>query len=262
MDNQTREELLDNLLYMYGSLSAIDNLNGQIADIEDYYQTEITKEKEDNKPLTLALILGPLAGIIVFGYYEMVYLHDILGTGGIISKIAGIILSLVLSLFFAAVGALIVFVVTFLLLTLFRYGKKKQKERIARLENEWANHRRIAELQSAVTNLENEPYFLQMKAFIPQNFFNATDVAGIWELINDLRADNFKEAANLLRTQQHQMRTEQNQEQLIQNMQKIETQLEDMTEELRKSNDILLDVELNTRRTALLTAFLLMKPRK
>lgn len=130
----------------------------------------------------------------------------------------------------------ITFFGVWLILSLIRFDKRKQIGKINSLEKEWQDHSYKVKLKKAIRDLKEEPYLQEMEQVIPANFFNSRDIAGIWGLVNDFRADDFKEAANLLRTIQHQERMEKLQAEIIHSTRLINNELKNMRRELQEVN--------------------------
>ncbi len=82
---------------------------------------------------------------------------------------------------------------------------KKQLEKVTQEATVEAEHSQ--EYQSLLADklaLESNQTLLYFLSLIPDNFANLTDFAGMLVWLQDFRATNFQEAANLWRTEQHQ----------------------------------------------------------
>lgn len=71
----------------------------------------------------------------------------------------------------------------------------------------------IIDYKNKHTSLVSDATYQQYRSLIPQNF-TLGDIVGIYQMLLDYRADNFKEAVNTWRQEQHNRRQEQHNKQL------------------------------------------------
>lgn len=101
------------------------------------------------------------------------------------------------------------------------------------------NELEIGQIQlNALVNNESFQYFLSL---IPENFRTFEDLLGMLALLQDFRASNFQEAANIWRTEQHQQKLQAQQENMLV---QLDAQLENNAtyfEELTSTIETLVD---------------------
>ncbi|HEM6184563.1 TPA: hypothetical protein U2C38_001596 [Streptococcus suis] len=115
---------------------------------------------------------------------------------------------------------------------------KKQLEKVTQEATVEAEHSQ--EYQSLLADklaLESNQTLLYFLSLIPDNFANLTDFAGMLVLLQDFRATNFREAANLWRMEQHQQSVMNQQKKMAEQLARSNaqiSQLRDQAERLRK----------------------------
>ncbi|MGT2907938.1 hypothetical protein [Streptococcus dentiloxodontae] len=248
MNEYSREELLNKLVYTYGYLNTLENLKGQIADIHDRYQMLINKERENNRASDISGFVAGAVGLILLIAAIVLTFMDVHAT--LFTKIVEFIMYIVGVVVIVCVVGIAIYSV----LTIVGYSRIISSRNISRLEKEWEEDTHLSELETAVHNIEIDSQYLELKEVIPSRFCNATDVAGLWELIEDYRADTFKEAANILRDEQHKYRLEERQGQILEAVHKINEQLDEVVRQLKTANVHLASIASNTASIALSTA--------
>ncbi|MEY8463661.1 hypothetical protein [Streptococcus merionis] len=201
MNTYSREELLDMFGYSFQVLKTVEDLDEAIkkeqerasrVSMSTFYKIKSVYVKILLIFTALCIVWGLLTGaranfwqmIIVFGLYYIM-----------------------LRLLFSPIMMVLHFIYS-------RFANKAYK---VAADNEASNQYR----EQGVVLLQDKE-FLSYKAQIPKQYFNINDLYLLYSYLENYRADNFKEAANLLAEEQHRNQVEYNQQIMQQSLTSIE----------------------------------------
>lgn len=114
--------------------------------------------------------------------------------------------------------------------------KRARENEMNRLRDELNQSAEIAANNSEISKILNENAYQFYIKKIPQSFQNLNDIIGIWVLLRDLRADNFKEAANLVREEQFRNKMLASLNVFQQQLANISVQLDEVNENITELN--------------------------
>ncbi|OLF48684.1 hypothetical protein BU200_09715 [Streptococcus acidominimus] len=97
---------------------------------------------------------------------------------------------------------------------------------VSRAYHSAATNDKSNEYRSKGQALLRDPQFLQSKSIIPSNYFNIDDLYLLYAYLENYRADNFKEAANLLAEERHRHNVEYSQQVMQQSLESIKGNLQ------------------------------------
>ncbi|HEL1622196.1 TPA: hypothetical protein TXL34_001874 [Streptococcus suis] len=218
-----REELIDILQYLYVQGSQILYYKKEIPKFEGKYRQKRWGEingAANKRCLTYAAIIATIINIYL--------LFSDSGSG-----IGSIIFALI-------VGTSFFTFIFFFVLSFFGLGIPKGKKRAEfekNIEDEIFNNQEINQMKQIQQSLTMDNIYNYYISLIPDNFANLTDFAGMLVLLQDFRATNFQEAANLWRTEQHQQSVMNQQKKMAEQLARSNaqiSQLRDQAERLRK----------------------------
>lgn len=194
----SREELMDVLLYIYHRHNDILDLEEKNQEITYSYHDKIEEIKKDDFAVTIGLkvAIAIWCITIILIILACIFLPE----GG-----PTILNSIMYTLVIGISGFLISIVVGFILIALFSIfdpTRKKKKEEINKIEQELFGDEDLLENKQEIARIQTENALNFYKNKIPENFLNIEDIVGMWILLNDFRASNFQEAANLVREEQ------------------------------------------------------------
>lgn len=222
IDNLSRQDLLtvlDGFIKQTEQINEIkDEYNSRYWDIA--YKLLLTKYKEP-KNLVIAYFLVPfyvLKGKKVKQQTSFEFLCRIvgllLGAGGYLQLFLAI-QELVTGGSYI-LGHLLGFIVSETIV--YFMGRKKYKQHWLKKEIKKGNYdneidaavdsdSQIIDYKNKLTSLVSDATYQQYRSLIPQNF-TLDDIIGIYQMLLDYRADNFKEAVNAWRQEQHNKQVE------------------------------------------------------
>ncbi|HFR3691077.1 TPA: hypothetical protein ACHVE4_000195 [Streptococcus suis] len=114
--------------------------------------------------------------------------------------------------------------------------KRARENEMNRLRDELNQSAEIAANNREISKILNENAYQFYIKKIPQSFQNLNDIIGIWVLLRDLRADNFKEAANLVREEQFRNKMLASLNVFQQQLANISVQLDEVNENITELN--------------------------
>lgn len=191
MNKYSREELIEMFGYSFQVLKAVSDLNKAISD-------------EQNRAYNG--IMGN------YGKLKKIYNLSVLGFI-VFCALLGILQGTVLSLTSYIIGGVLGYVAFQLLFSPLVMIVKAVYKHIAKKEfaNAANNDASNAYRQKGI-ELMKDPQFLAYKREIPETYFNMNDLYLLYSYLETYRADNFKEAANLLAEEKHRDKVEYSQE--------------------------------------------------
>ena len=191
MNRYNREELLYMFGYCFQVLKTVSDLEQAIAAEQNKAYDGIMDKYYRIKKAFNIIILS----ILVIGFiYESIK-----------ESVAPSLLS-IFQLALAYVFLQLPFIPIFAIVKAF-YNHSAEKESSNAYDNDASNKYR----QKGVELLRDKQ-FLDYKEEIPEDYFNMDDLYLLYSYLETYRADNFKEAANLLAEEKHRERVEYNQE--------------------------------------------------
>lgn len=191
MNKYNREQLLYMFGYCFQVLKTVSDLNQAIsAEYSKAYGSIMDKYYRIKKVFNIIIISFIL---IVYIFGSIIYREPI--TSLIILQIP-LVYGLFQLLFFPIFAIIKAF-----------YKHSANKEFSNAYDNDASNKYR----QKGVALLRDKQ-FLDYKGKIPEDYFNMDDLYLLYSYLETYRADNFKEAANLLAEEKHRERVEYNQE--------------------------------------------------
>lgn len=204
MNTYDREQLLDMLAYCFHIFKAKDDLDKAI---------EAEKERVYDKSMS---------GVYNF-FYKYYQIGVIIFSVGLCLMTPGIdIISMILGvlfgyfIFFVLFGTLIMMVIA----SIYEHFFAEKKVTEADNGDEINGYRKKGE------ELLQDKLFLQYRSEIPSAYFNPNDLYFLYCYLEDFRADNFKEAANLLAEEKHRDKIEYNQQLMKRSLLAIESNLQ------------------------------------
>ena len=191
MNKYNREELLYMFGYCFQVLKTVSDLDKAIsAEQNKAYNGSMDKYYTITKVFNIIIL-----SILVIGFiYESIK-----------ESVAPSLLS-IFQLALAYVFLQLPFIPIFAIIKAF-YKHSAEKEFSNAYDNDASNKYR----QKGVELLRDKQ-FLDYKEEIPEDYFNMDDLYLLYSYLETYRADNFKEAANLLAEEKHRERVEYNQE--------------------------------------------------
>ena len=191
MNRYNREELLYMFGYCFQVLKTVSDLDQAIsAEQNKAYDSIIGKYYRIKKVFNIIIL-----SILVIGFiYESIK-----------ESVAPSLLS-IFQIALAYVFLQLPFIPIFAIVKAF-YKHSAKKEASNAYDNDASNKYR----QKGVALLRDKQ-FLDYKEEIPEDYFNMDDLYLLYSYLETYRADNFKEAANLLAEEKHRERVEYNQE--------------------------------------------------
>ena len=191
MNKYNREELLYMFGYCFQVLKTVSDLDKAIsAEQNKAYNGSMDKYYRIKKVFNIIIL-----SILVIGFiYESIK-----------ESVAPSLLS-IFQLALAYVFLQLPFIPIFAIVKAF-YNHSAEKESSNAYDNDASNKYR----QKGVELLRDKQ-FLDYKEEIPEDYFNMDDLYLLYSYLETYRADNFKEAANLLAEEKHRERMEYNQE--------------------------------------------------
>ena len=191
MNKYNREELLYMFGYCFQVLKTVSDLDQAIsAEQNKAYDSIIGKYYRIKKVFNIIIL-----SILVIGFiYESIK-----------ESVAPSLLS-IFQIALAYVFLQLPFIPIFAIVKAF-YKHSAKKEASNAYDNDAPNKYR----QKGVALLRDKQ-FLDYKEEIPEDYFNMDDLYLLYSYLETYRADNFKEAANLLAEEKHRERVEYNQE--------------------------------------------------
>jgi len=191
MNKYNREELLYMFGYCFQVLKTVSDLDKAISAEQNKAYNGIMDNYDKIKKVFNIIILS----ILVIGFiYESIK-----------ESVAPSLLS-IFQLALAYVFLQLPFIPIFAIIKAF-YKHSAEKEFSNAYDNDASNKYR----QKGVELLRDKQ-FLDYKEEIPEDYFNMDDLYLLYSYLETYRADNFKEAANLLAEEKHRERVEYNQE--------------------------------------------------
>ena len=191
MEKYNREELLYMFGYCFQVLKTVSDLDKAISAEQNKAYNGIMDNYDKIKKVFNIIILS----ILVIGFiYESIK-----------ESVAPSLLS-IFQLALAYVFLQLPFIPIFAIIKAF-YKHSAEKEFSNAYDNDASNKYR----QKGVELLRDKQ-FLDYKEEIPEDYFNMDDLYLLYSYLETYRADNFKEAANLLAEEKHRERVEYNQE--------------------------------------------------
>ena len=194
MNKYNREELLYMFGYCFQVLKTVSDLDKAIsAEQNKAYNGSMDKYYRIKKVFNIIIL-----SILVIGFiYESIK-----------ESVAPSLLS-IFQLALAYVFLQLPFIPIFAIVKAF-YNHSAEKESSNAYDNDASNKYR----QKGVELLRDKQ-FLDYKEEIPEDYFNMDDLYLLYSYLETYRADNFKEAANLLAEEKHRERMEYNQEVML-----------------------------------------------
>lgn len=191
MNKYSREELIEMFGYSFQVLKAVSDLNKAISAEQNRAYNGIMGNYGKLKKIYNLSVLGFIAFCFLLGLLQ--------GT--------------VLSLTSYIIGGVLGYVVFQLLFSPLVMIVKAVYKHIAKKEfaNAANNDASNAYRQKGI-ELMKDPQFLAYKREIPETYFNMNDLYLLYSYLETYRADNFKEAANLLAEEKHRDKVEYSQE--------------------------------------------------
>ena len=191
MNRYNREELLYMFGYCFQVLKTVSDLNRAISAEQNKAYDSIMGKYYRIKKVFNIIIISFILIVNIFG--PIIYREPITSL---------IILQIPLSYGFFQ----LLFFPIFAIIKAF-YKHSANKEFSNAYDNDASNKYR----QKGV-ELSRDKQFLDYKEEIPEDYFNMDDLYLLYSYLETYRADNFKEAANLLAEEKHRERVEYNQE--------------------------------------------------
>lgn len=191
MNKYSREQLIEMFGYSFQVLKAVSDLNKAIS-------------AEQNK--AYSGIMGN------YGKLKKIYNLSVIGFI-VFCALLGILQGTILSLTNYIIGGALAYVVFQLLFSPLVLIVKAVYKHIAKKEfaNAANNDASNAYRQKGIELMKDEQ-FLAYKREIPETYFNMNDLYLLYSYLETYRADNFKEAANLLAEEKHRDKVEYSQE--------------------------------------------------
>ncbi len=191
MNKYNREELLYMFGYCFQVLKTVSDLDQAIsAEQNKAYDSIMGKYYRIKKVFNIIIL-----SILVIGFiYESIK-----------ESVAPSLLS-IFQIALAYVFLQLPFIPIFAIVKAF-YNHSAEKEFSSAYDNDASNKYRQKGLE-----LLRDKQFLDYKEEIPEDYFNMDDLYLLYSYLETYRADNFKEAANLLAEEKHRERVEYNQE--------------------------------------------------
>ncbi len=191
MNRYNREELMDIFGYSFQIFKAVDDLEAAILRVQNNASNKVMNNFEKirsiyNKGLAVFIAFCMLLGLVQGDYN--VGIIQVVFTFAIIYGIFYLLFSPILLIFNKI------------------YKHFAKKEFLKAETNDEANSYR-----QKGRELLNDEQFLQYKRIVPPTYFNMNNLYLLYSYLEDFRADNFKEAANLLAEEQHRDNIEYNQ---------------------------------------------------
>ncbi|WP_105178816.1 hypothetical protein [Streptococcus suis] len=190
MNTYSKEELMEMLGYSFQVLKAVKDLDDAILRVQDRAANKITGNYIKlrswyNKALAIfilfCIVLGALQGKYALGMHTIFQF---------------LLIYVVFWALFSPILAMINFV--------FKYFAKREFVKAKTNDESNAYRQKGRELLK-------DKQFLEYKSIIPSTYFNMNDLYLLYSYLENFRADNFKEAANLLSEEKHRDNVEYNQ---------------------------------------------------
>lgn len=112
------------------------------------------------------------------------------------------------------------------------YTSKKAQ---TRLQAVFSQSQQAFDLQNSIKTLETAEDYCYYLAKVPENFSKMSDLAGIWGLLNDFRANNFQEAANVWRSELANQAVQQKQKEIESHLANLKINIDNVGRQLDKS---------------------------
>ena len=191
MNTYTRNELLDMFGYCFQVLKAVSDLENAIKSEQNKAFSGVMENYKKLKKIYNIGVLAFIIFCIILGIFQ------------------GTVLSFWQYLIVIAIsyGLFQLLFSPFVMVVKFFYKHYAKKRFISAKNNDVSNSYR-----QKGKELLQDAQFLAYKKEIPATFFNQNDLYLLYSYLENYRADNFKEAANLLAEEKHRERIEYSQE--------------------------------------------------
>ncbi|MEI4335093.1 hypothetical protein V9Z67_09185 [Streptococcus suis] len=223
-----RTELMDVFVFLEHHLANVQALRNRNQEIRNWYAnqieiagTETFSEKVGSGITTATLIISAIlfisnffTGVGAFGFIVSIIFLSVV-TYVVVEYVAPIISSIVRAI---------------------DPTKGARENEMNRLRDELNQSAEIAANNREISNILNENAYQFYIKKIPESFQNLNDIVGIWVLLRDLRADNFKEAANLVREEQFRNKMLSSLNIFQQQLASISVQLDEVNENITELN--------------------------
>lgn len=202
MNKYNREELIEMFGYSFQIFKAVSDLNKAIsAEQNKAYNKIMGNYDELKKKYNLAVLV-----LILFCFF--------LGLlKGVVPSFFEFIFGLALSY---GVFQLMFSPIVFIVKAIYKYIAKNEFSNASKNDASKAYRQKGNELMK-------DEQFLAYKKEIPSAFFNMNDLYLLYSYLETYRADNFKEAANLLAEEKHRDKVEYNQEVMRKSLNSIQS---------------------------------------
>ncbi|HFU3984639.1 TPA: hypothetical protein ACGO2X_000918 [Streptococcus suis] len=223
-----RTELMDVFVFLEHHLANVQTLRKRNQEIRNWYAnqieiagTETFSEKVGSGIITATLIFSAIVFISNF----------LIGMDAV-----GLIVSLIFLSFIIYVVAVYVAPIVSGIVRVIDPTKGARENEMNRLRDELNQSAEIAANNREISKILNENAYQFYIKKIPESFQNLNDIVGIWVLLRDLRADNFKEAANLVREEQFRNKMLSSINIFQQQLANISVQLDEVNENITELN--------------------------
>ena len=191
MNKYSREQLIEMFGYSFQVLKAVSDLNKAISDEQNRAYNGIMGNYGKLKKIYNLSVIGFIVFCALLGVLQ----------GTVLSLTSYIIGGVLGYVFFQLLFSPLVMIVK----AVYKHIAKKEFANAA--NNDASNAYRQKGIE-----LMKDPQFLAYKREIPETYFNINDLYLLYSYLETYRADNFKEAANLLAEEKHRDKVEYSQE--------------------------------------------------